>query len=97
TLHGWYDLTGAMGRVVVQQDRLILLGIACEMTLALWAFTRFTRIGLAISASAENERAASALGWSPNLLATVTWAIGGATAGLAGILLAPNAGLSLSV
>ena len=39
----------------------------------------------------------SALGWSPNFLATVTWAIGGATAGFAGILLAPNAGLSLTV
>ena len=67
------------------------------LTFALWAFTRFTRIGLAISASAENERAVAALGWSPNFLATVTWAIGGATAGFAGILLAPNAGLSLTV
>jgi sulfate-transporting ATPase len=97
TLHEWFGLDGPMGRVVVQQDRLILLGIACALTFVLWAFTRFTRIGLAISASAENERAVSALGWSPNLLATVTWAIGGATAGLAGILLAPNAGLSLTV
>ncbi len=97
TLHGWFGLDGPMGRVVVQQDRLILLGIACALTFLLWAFTRFTRIGLAISASAENERAVSALGWSPNLLAMVTWAIGGATAGLAGILLAPNAGLSLTV
>jgi ABC-type branched-subunit amino acid transport system ATPase component/ABC-type branched-subunit amino acid transport system permease subunit len=97
TLHEWFGLDGAMGRVVIQEDRLILLGIACALTLALWVFTRFTRIGLAISASAENERAVSALGWSPNLLATVTWAIGGATAGLAGILLAPNAGLSLTV
>jgi sulfate-transporting ATPase len=97
TLHEWFGFDGEMGRVVVQQDRLILLGIACALTFALWAFTRFTRIGLAISASSENERAVSALGWSPNLLATVTWAIGGATAGLAGILLAPNAGLSLTV
>jgi ABC-type branched-subunit amino acid transport system ATPase component/ABC-type branched-subunit amino acid transport system permease subunit len=96
TLHGWFGLDGEWGRVVIQEDRLILLGIACALTFALWAFTRFTKIGLAISASAENERAASALGWSPNLLATVTWAIGGATAGLAGILLAPNAGLSLT-
>jgi sulfate-transporting ATPase len=96
TLHGWFGLDGEWGRVVIQEDRLILLGIACAVTFALWAFTRFTRIGLAISASAENERAVSALGWSPNLLATVTWAIGGATAGLAGILLAPNAGLSLT-
>ncbi len=97
TLHGWFGFNGAMGRVVVQEDRLILVGIALALTIILWAFTRFTRIGLAISASAENERAVSALGWSPNFLATVTWAIGGATAGLAGILLAPNAGLSLTV
>ena len=97
TLHEWFGFDGELGRVVVQQDRLILLGIAIALTAALWAFTRFTKIGLAISASAENERAVSALGWSPNFLATVTWAIGGATAGLAGIFLAPNAGLSLTV
>ena len=97
TLHGWFGFHGELGRVVVQEDRLILLGIAIVLTFVLWAFTRYTKIGLAISASAENERAVSALGWSPNLLATVTWAIGGATAGLAGILLAPNAGLSLTV
>ena len=74
TLHEWFGFNGEMGRVVVQQDRLILLGIAIVLTFALWAFTRFTRIGLAISASAENERAVAALGWSPNFLATVTWA-----------------------
>ena len=97
TLHEWFGFDGELGRVVVQQNRLILVGIAMVLTVVLWAFTRYTRIGLAISASAENERAASALGWSPNFLATITWAIGGATAGLAGILLAPNAGLSLTV
>jgi sulfate-transporting ATPase len=97
TLHEWFGFHGELGRVVVQQSRLVLLGIAIALTVLLWAFTRYTRVGLAITASAENERAAAALGWSPNLLATITWAIGGATAGLAGILLAPNAGLSLSV
>ena len=96
-MHEWFGFDGELGRVVVQQNRLVLVGIAIVLTVVLWAFTRYTRIGLAISASAENERAASALGWSPNFLATITWAIGGATAGLAGILLAPNAGLSLTV
>jgi ABC-type branched-subunit amino acid transport system ATPase component/branched-subunit amino acid ABC-type transport system permease component len=97
TLHEWFGFHGELGRVVVQLDRLILLGIAVALTVVLWAFTRYTRVGLAISASAENERAVAGLGWSPNLLATITWGIGGAMAGLAGILLAPNAGLSLSV
>src|SRR5262249_56169984 len=72
TLHEWFGFHGELGRVVIQEDRLILLGIAIVLTFVLWAFTRYTRIGLAISASAENERAVSALGWSPNLLATVT-------------------------
>jgi len=97
TLHEWFGFHGELGKVVVQQDRLILLGIAIALTAALWAFTRYTKTGLAISASAENERSAAALGWSPNFLATVTWAIGGATAGLAGILLAPTAGLTLEI
>ena len=70
TLHEWFGFNGEMGRVVVQEDRLILLGIAIVLTFALWAFTRFTRIGLSISASAENERAVAALGWSPNFLAS---------------------------
>src|SRR3954452_21119128 len=97
TLHEWFGFNGELCRIVGKKNRLILFGIAIALTVVLWALTRYTRIGLAISASAANERAASARGWSPNFLATVTWAIGGATAGLAGILLAPNAGLSLTV
>ena len=81
----------------MQEDRLFLLGIAIVLTLRVVGVHPVHEIGLAISASAENERAVSSLGWSPNFLATVTWAIGGATAGFAGILLAPNAGLSLTV
>ncbi|MFG1785443.1 ATP-binding cassette domain-containing protein [Rhodococcus oryzae] len=84
------------GGIVVQQDRLILLGIAVASTAALWALTRFTRVGLAITAAAEHERAAAALGWSPQRLAALTWTLGGALAGAAGILVAPLTGLSPS-
>ena len=97
TMNELFGIRGQIGEVVVQEDRLILLGIAILLTVALWAFTRFTRIGLAITASAENERAAEALGWSPGMLATITWSVGGALAGFAGILLAPNAGLTISL
>lgn len=82
------------GDVVVQQDRLILATIAAAATAALWATTRFTRLGLAITASAESERAVALLGWSPDMLAMVTWTVGGALAGSAGILVAPVTGLS---
>jgi len=86
-----------VGSVVVQWDRLILFGIAVVLTAVLWAAMRFTKIGLAITASAENERAVSALGWSPNLLSAVTWSVGCALAGVAGILVCPITGLSPGV
>ncbi|RVW00732.1 ABC transporter permease subunit [Rhodococcus xishaensis] len=82
------------GDIVVQQDRLILLGIAVATTVALWAATRFTRVGLAITAASENERATAALGWSPQRLAALTWTVGGGLAGAAGILVAPLTGLT---
>jgi ABC-type branched-subunit amino acid transport system ATPase component/ABC-type branched-subunit amino acid transport system permease subunit len=75
-----------VGGVLVQLDRLILVGIAVVLTGVLWAFTRYHKLGLAITASAENERAVSSLGWSPHTLASFTWTVGGALAGLAGVL-----------
>jgi ABC-type branched-subunit amino acid transport system ATPase component/branched-subunit amino acid ABC-type transport system permease component len=85
------------GSVVVQEDRLILTGIAVAVTVLLWAVMRFTRIGLAITASSENERAVSTLGWSPNVLGAVTWSAGCALAGVAGVLVSPITGLSPGV
>jgi ABC-type branched-subunit amino acid transport system ATPase component/branched-subunit amino acid ABC-type transport system permease component len=77
------------GSIVISVDRLILFGIAAVTTLALWALYRYTRFGLATSAVAENERAASALGWSPDRIATLNWALGCGLAGLAAILIVP--------
>jgi sulfate-transporting ATPase len=86
-----------VGSIVVQADRLILAGIAVVLTVVLWAAMRYTKIGLAITASAENERAVATLGWSPNLLGALTWAVGCGLAGGAGILVAPITGLSPGV
>ena len=77
------------GDIVISADRLILLGIAGVVTAALWALYRYTRFGLATSAVAENERAASALGWSPDRIAVLNWALGCGLAGLAAILIIP--------
>jgi ABC-type branched-subunit amino acid transport system ATPase component/ABC-type branched-subunit amino acid transport system permease subunit len=82
------------GNIVVQEEQLVILAVAVVLTVGLWAFSRYTRVGLAISASAQNERAVATLGWSPERLSMVTWAAGGALAGLAGILVAPLTGLT---
>ena len=53
------------GDIVIQEERIYLVGITLVITAALWAWTRYTRVGLAIGASAQNERAVQTLGWSP--------------------------------
>jgi sulfate-transporting ATPase len=82
------------GEVRIQEERLYLVGISLLVTVGLWAWTRHTRTGLAITAGAENERAVQALGWSPDRLAALTWGLGGGLAGLAAVLVAPLTGLS---
>jgi len=88
------DARYVWGGIDVQEERLIVIGIAVVVTGILWAFTKYTRVGLAITASAQNERAAATLGWSPERLSMLTWTIGGAVAGLGGILVAPFTGLT---
>ena len=70
-------------------DRFILVIIAAVFSVALWAFYRYTRFGLATSAVAENERAAASVALSPDWIATANWALGSALAGVAAILIAP--------
>ena len=84
------------GSIAFSEDRLYLLGIAAALTMALWAVTRFTTLGLVPSAVAENQRAAAALGWSPDLVATATWTLGAVLAAVAGILVVPLSGLAVS-
>ncbi|MFF0156490.1 ATP-binding cassette domain-containing protein [Streptomyces sp. NPDC005263] len=80
----------------VSEDRVWLLGIALAITVVLHLLYRRTLFGLGTTAVAENENAAAALGWSPDLIATVNWALGSALAGLTGILIVPVIGLSVT-
>ena len=82
------------GDVVVQEQVLYIIGITCVITAVLWALARYTRVGLAISAAAQNERAVQTMGWSPTKLSALTWGVGAGLAGIAGVLIAPLTGLS---
>jgi ABC-type branched-subunit amino acid transport system ATPase component/branched-subunit amino acid ABC-type transport system permease component len=77
------------GTILISVDRVILLGIAVAFTAALWWLYRSTRFGLGTTAVAENQRAAASLGWSPDAIAALNWALGCGLAGLAAILIAP--------
>ena len=83
--------------MTVSVDRFILLGIAVVITVALYFFYGRTKFGMATTAVAENQRAASSIGLSPDRIAALNWALGCGLAGVAGILLAPIVSLQIAV
>ena len=77
-------------------DRLIMFGIGIAVTIGLAAMFRWTRVGLATSAVSENQRTAASLGISPDLIASLNWALAGALATIA-VLLTTSVSGSLDV
>lgn len=72
---------------VVSPTQVLIVGSVAAVCLALWALLARTDIGLAIRASADDRDAAKAVGLRPARVETVTWALAGALAGLAGVFL----------
>ena len=65
-----------------------LFGVGLAASAGMFAFFRFTDYGLAMRGAAQNRTAARLMGVDPDKAASVAWAIGGALAAVAGILLA---------
>ncbi|MDQ1437522.1 MAG: branched-chain amino acid transport system permease protein [Acidimicrobiaceae bacterium] len=63
---------------------LVMLVVAGGLT----ALLQFTDVGLAMRGAADNRRAASLMGVDPDIAISGAWILGGATAAIAGILLA---------
>lgn len=80
---------------VIGGYKLAMVGVAIVLTAGLWAVYRYTLFGLQTSAVAENGRAAAALGRSPQTIGVANWALGGAIAAFAGVLITPTVGLSV--
>jgi ABC-type branched-subunit amino acid transport system ATPase component/branched-subunit amino acid ABC-type transport system permease component len=72
----------------IRYGDLGLFIVGLSVSAALFAFFRFTEIGLAMRGAAQNRRAASLMGIDPDLAAAAAWGLGGGLAALAGILLA---------
>ncbi|MEU4427576.1 branched-chain amino acid ABC transporter permease [Actinoplanes sp. NPDC024001] len=100
----WTSSVISVGGAQVPADRFLLIGVAVLVLGALLAFLRFTRYGLVIRAGVENRAMVSALGIDVRNAFTLVFAIGGALAGLAGILagtyfssISPGQGASLLI
>ena len=78
-----------MSGISFARDRLWITLVVVLFAIGLWAYFRFTRIGLATRAAAENERAASLARFSPQFLAGSTWVLSSTVVGIIVILTSP--------
>ncbi|GAB2872561.1 ABC transporter permease [Nocardioides pacificus] len=87
------DATVDVGGALISVSNLVLAAVAGGVALAMWAWFRFTRAGVATRAGAEDERAARLTGFAPDRLAAAVWAMTGAATALVTVLAAPTIGL----
>ncbi|NMX92843.1 branched-chain amino acid ABC transporter permease [Pseudomonas sp. WS 5027] len=77
---------------VTNATALTTIGVALSLMVGLLLLVERTRFGRAMRAVAENPQVASLMGINPNRIIVMTFAIGGALAALAGIMMASNYG-----
>jgi branched-chain amino acid transport system permease protein len=82
----WLAQTTDIGGALIPNDRFILIAAALLVLLALVLFLKFTRYGLIIRAGVENRAMVTALGIDVRKAFTMVFAIGGAAAGIGGVL-----------
>ncbi|MEN9803823.1 MAG: hypothetical protein RIS41_670 [Actinomycetota bacterium] len=85
------------GDLTVPRDGLWLLFIVVVVAGLLWLGSRFLRVGLAIRASAENEKGAVLLGYSPDRLAALGWVMSSVITSFLAILAAPQLQLNPTI
>src|SRR5499426_1282650 len=83
----------AVGRYSISLYRLVLIGVAAAILVAIYVVLRTTRLGLVARGTMENPGMAAALGVSPPRVYAATFGVGAALTGLAGGLLAPISGV----
>ncbi|MBW6437282.1 ABC transporter permease [Actinoplanes hulinensis] len=87
------ERTLSVAGTVINVSDLILLATVLTVAVALSAYFRFTRWGVATRAGAEDELAARLTGLSPDRLAGAMWLLTGAATSLVAVLAAPTLGL----
>jgi branched-chain amino acid transport system permease protein len=93
----WGIETVDLGGVVVKVIDLWTILIAAVVLGAFFAFFRFSKLGLAMRATALDQEAALAQGMSAKLVFASAWIIAGAVAALAGAIVGADQSLDLSI
>ncbi|WP_446444254.1 branched-chain amino acid ABC transporter permease [Serratia marcescens] len=77
---------------VITGTAIVTLAVAVAVMAGLWLLVEHSRFGRAMRATAENPQVAGLMGISPDRIIVLTFALGGALAAVAGIMMASNYG-----
>jgi branched-chain amino acid transport system permease protein len=81
------ELKDALGGVVIIKPELVIaFGLALASYVAFVLFFQFTNVGLAMRATAENQRLGQSIGLRVRVILAVAWAIAALLATVAGVL-----------
>ncbi len=85
------------GPLIIRTELLIAFALSLAAFGAFVAFFRFTSVGLAMRATAENQKLGQAVGLRVRAILAVAWAIASLLGGVAGILQGAATSLSLNM
>lgn len=75
--------------VTISGTEMIILGVTAACVLALFAFFRYTRIGIAMRATSEDRDAARLMGINVGSITGLSWGMAGLLGAMAGMLISP--------
>lgn len=78
-----------LGALVISQDHAAIIASTMVLCGILFVFFRYTRLGVAMEASSENQLAAYYMGIPVKRVYTLIWGLSAGVAAFAGLLLAP--------
>jgi len=85
----YYSMVLHFGTTAFNVSQVVAFVVALALTAALFAFMRWSYTGRVMRATAQDREAASLMGIDTDRVYALTWAIGIACAGAAGVLVAP--------
>ncbi|MGC3985338.1 MAG: branched-chain amino acid ABC transporter permease [Pseudorhodoferax sp.] len=78
-----------LGELVLNAEQLVVIGATGALCALLFALFRYSKLGIAMQASSQNQLAAYYMGIPVRRLNGLVWGLAAAVAALAGLLLAP--------
>jgi branched-chain amino acid transport system permease protein len=80
---------GAQGGLVLNVEKMVVIGSTAVLCLLLFTLFKYSKLGVAMQASSQNQLAAYYMGIPVKRLNGLVWGLAAAVAAIAGLLLAP--------